>query len=77
MVYDSLLQKKTSIVVVVSPLIALMNDQVESFLAKGVIAVRVSSCSSESNKKFIDGEYQLVFISPEVVLLKRKLLCPK
>ena len=77
MVYDSLLQKKTSIVVVVSPLIALMNDQVESFLAKGVIAVRVSSCSSESNKKFIDGEYQLIFISPEVVLLKRKLLCPK
>ena len=77
MVYDSLLQKKTSIVVVVSPLIALMNDQVESFLAKGVNPVRVSSCSSESNKKFIDGEYQLVFISPEVVLLKRKLLCPK
>ena len=64
------IQKKTSIVVVVSPLIALMNDQVESFLAKGVSAVRVDSC--EDNKKIIDGEYQLVFISPEAVLLKRK-----
>ena len=47
-----------------------MNDQVESFLAKGVSAVRVDSC--EDNKKIIDGEYQLVFISPEAVLLKRK-----
>ena len=69
-VYDSLLQKKTSIVVVVSPLIALMNDQVESFLAKGVSAVWVDSC--EDNKKIIDGEYQLVFI--KILLLMKAFL---
>ena len=54
---------------VVSPLIALMKDQVQSFRKRGVSAVYVSSDGDpeceDMKTGVLEGRYQLVFISPE------------
>ena len=42
-VFDQIRQSKGSIVIVVSPLLALMKNQVDSFAKKGVLAAYVSS----------------------------------
>ncbi len=58
-----------SIVVVVSPLISLMKDQVLAMSRRGVKAVYVGEC--EDNKAVIDvcgGNFQLVYMSPESLL---------
>lgn len=34
--------------------------------------MRVGDCSPETSRKILEGEYQLVFISPEAVLSRRK-----
>lgn len=72
-------KEPNSILLIVSPLISLMKDQVKHFVAKGVSAGYVSS---EPENKDMQGrimrEYQLVFISPEALLgtLRwRALLC--
>ncbi|MDE6277165.1 MAG: DNA helicase RecQ [Muribaculaceae bacterium] len=56
--------------VVVSPLIALMNDQVEALTANGIPAAAVHSNNSEAyNREVMDGVYagkiKLLYISPE------------
>lgn len=66
------LVERTSICMVVSPLIALMKDQSISFTAKGISAAYVSdkeSTDKETRRKIVKGEYQLVFISPEALFL--------
>ena len=68
------------IVLVVSPLISLMKDQVMQFVAKGVLAGYVSSEpeNKEMQEDIMKGKYQLVFSSPESLLgtLRwRALLC--
>jgi ATP-dependent DNA helicase RecQ len=72
MVFDSIQQRKGSIVVNISPLIALMKDQVATFLSKGVSAVRAGDCHISTSQKIMEGEYQLVFFSPEAILCRRK-----
>ena len=72
LVYDTLGGKEGSIVVVISPLIALMKDQACKFSEKGLSAVQVGECSKEVNQHIIDGEYQLVFVSPEAILGHRR-----
>ena len=72
LVYDSLKKRKGSIVIVISPLIVLMEDQVEKFSLRGLSAVWVGPCSKEVHQQVINGEYQLVFISPESILSKSK-----
>ena len=78
-VFDDLRSSQGSIVVVVSPLSALMKDQVESFRKRGVSAAMVTSESdaeSESMKSgVVDGRYQLVFISPEQLISREKFRC--
>ena len=78
-VFDDLRSCSSSIVVVVSPLVALMKDQVESFKKRGVSAAIVTSESdaeSESIKSgVLEGRYQLVFISPEQLIAKEKFRC--
>ena len=66
--------EKRSIVVVVSPLIALMKDQVASFTSKGVSATYVGceSVTSEMEQAIMQGSYQLIFISPESLLGSRR-----
>ena len=66
------LEEKTSICMVVSPLVALMNDQSASFAVKGISAGYVSdkeSTGKEARRKILKGECQLVFISPEALFL--------
>ncbi len=58
-----------SIVVVVSPLIALTKDQVQAMTRRGVKAVYVGEC--EDDKAIMDvcsGNFQLVYMSPESLL---------
>ena len=51
-VYDLIRQFKGSIVIVVSPLLALMKDQVESFTKRGVSSAYVSS---DQDKQCVDN----------------------
>jgi ATP-dependent DNA helicase RecQ len=56
--------------VVVSPLIALMRDQVEGLVARGVAAVRLDSAASEVEReeviaRVVSGEVKLLYLSPE------------
>ena len=71
-VYDQIRQSKGSIVIVVSPLLALMKNQVDSFAKKGVLAAYVSSEQEKEcvqmREDVILGKYQLVYISPEQLI---------
>ncbi len=54
-----------SIVIVVSPLVTLMEDQVASFTRKGVKAVHVKkeeTMSEETVEEIREGDYQLLFL---------------
>ena len=66
LIFDQLRGKTGSVVVIVSPLITRMKDQVESFKSKGLEAAFVG-CGDEQ----MDGKYQLVYISPEALFQKR------
>ena len=65
--------------VVISPLIALMKDQVDALNRKGISATYIASNleSSEATRRFQGiraNEYKLVYISPERVRASRELL---
>ncbi|MCP5535147.1 MAG: ATP-dependent DNA helicase RecQ [Akkermansiaceae bacterium] len=71
--------------VVVSPLIALMRDQVESLLQMGVPALRLDSSSTEESRELArqqikSGELKLLYVSPERLadpaMLKLLKQCP-
>ena len=56
--------------IVVSPLNALMQDQVAKFTSRGMTAVYVGSeCSSTLVDKVTNGEVQLTYMSPETILI--------
>ena len=57
-----------SIVIVVSPLIALMKDQVRQMTEKGVSALYVGKTDETTVTEVCEGKYQLVYISPEALL---------
>ena len=63
-VFDLLLNKEGSIVLVVCPLIALTEDQVTSFRKLGLSAAFVGE-KSVRNEELLNGQKQLVLISPE------------
>ncbi len=55
---------------VVSPLLALMKDQVDTLLAKGVRAVAINSTLNATERRtaiegVIAGDYELVYVAPE------------
>ncbi len=59
-----------SIVLVVSPLIALMKDQVGSITKMGIRATFISdkeSISTQTKQEIERGEYQVIFVSPEAL----------
>ena len=53
------------IVVIVSPLIALMQDQVRAMRERGVSAVNAGMADDELAEAVCSGDFQLVFLSPE------------
>ena len=64
--------KNRSVVIVVSPLIALMREQASNFSNKGISSVYVSdkdgsNCDKAVRCSIKKAEYQLVFISPEAL----------
>ena len=68
-VFDALLDKTCkSIVLVVSPLIALMKDQVRSMSERGVSAVYVGDINDNVEMDICSGKYQLVYMSPEMLI---------
>ena len=66
-VFDALWKQcKKYIILVVSPLIALMNDQLDVINAMGITAAKLSSSNSlELNSNIKKGQFQVLFISPE------------
>ena len=65
--------------VVVSPLISLMKDQVESLQANGIEARAMNSANSETENLILrrecqQGKVKLLYISPERLLLEMNLL---
>ena len=58
-----------SIVLVVSPLVALMDDQLSFFVERGLTATRLRTGMDCNENK---GQFQLVFASPEMLLCNRQ-----
>lgn len=64
---------KEGVVVVVSPLLALMKDQVDGLNANGIPAVALNSLQDETQnilikKQIVSGQFKLLYISPERLL---------
>jgi superfamily II DNA helicase RecQ len=57
-----------SIVIVVSPLVALMKDQVKQMTERNMRTIYVGDVDSETENEVCDGKYQLVYLSPEALL---------
>ena len=71
--FDKLLKRtspgSTSILIALSPLIALIKDQVASLLTRGLAVGCITHESSDEERvKVKDGQYQLVLFSPEALL---------
>ena len=72
--FDSLKnQSRKNIVIAVSPLIALMKDQVAALSSKGLAVGYVTQESSDEEKaKVQNGQYHLVLFGPEALLGVRR-----
>ncbi len=66
--FDILRGATSSIVVIVSPLSALMKEQVEKLRKKGAKAVYTGDITGDELECVHAGEYQYVFTSPETLL---------
>ena len=61
------------IVVVVSPLVSIMKDQVRDFSRRGLPSTYITSAISlEEELAILQGEFSLVYISPEQLLARGK-----
>eukprot|EP00731_Ephydatia_muelleri_P011886 Em0006g780a len=69
--FDCLYQRDSSIVIVVSPLIALMKDQVATLNSKGLSAAYLSSEMNDraQQERILRGEVQVLYIGPELLML--------
>ena len=66
--FDFLLRRTGSIVVVVNPLIALMQDQVRAMCERNIRAVYMGGADDTLEAKICAGGYQLVYSNPEAIL---------
>ena len=67
-VFDALRSSSGHTVVVVSPLISLMDDQVKFLASIGIKALNLTSASEEQKANAEKGKYSLVYGSPEAWL---------
>ena len=59
-------ERERNVVVVVSPLVSLMNDQVSRLTSLGISAICLSDISTDSQRKAVEnGEYSIVCGSPK------------
>ena len=65
LVFDHVSNMNGHIVVVVSPLVSLMDDQVKHLQSLVLSAVNISSDSEPDRSKIEKGEYSVVYGSPE------------
>ena len=75
---SSRVKQGRSIVITVSPLSALMQDQVSTFQNRGLKCAHLGQDSSASKAAVVAGDYQLVYLSPENLLQDteiRDMLC--
>ena len=67
--FNSLRKSSSSVVIVISPLKALMLDQTQIFNAKGIEAIYTGDeLDAKSMDSVKSGKYALVFISPEAII---------
>ena len=58
-----------SIAIVISPLVALMSDQVKKLRQRGISAINLATAkSSEEKTKLRDGQYSIIYATPESLL---------
>ena len=71
-VFNLLREKECSMVIVVSPLVALMKGQVASLKARGVCSVYLKGTTVGENaddfSTVCDGKYEVIFMGPESLL---------
>ena len=75
LVYDHVSDENGHIVVVVSPLISLMEDQVKYLRSLGLSAINISSNIEVDRAKIEKGEYSIVYGSPEAWLMNERWRC--
>ena len=68
---DSIFQEQGHIVVVVSPLISLIEDQINNLRGLGLSAVNISDPEVDS-LRVEEGEYSIVYGSPEAWLTNER-----
>ena len=61
LVYDSILEAAGHIVVVVSPLVNLMKDQVDKLANLGILAASLSEITEENAKGVVEGRFSIVY----------------
>ena len=65
-----------STIIVVSPLVALMEDQITSLKDKGISAVKTlhssDSVSDDQRNLIMNGKFQVIFTSPELLLTDKE-----
>ena len=67
-VFDTLRSSSGHIVVVVSPLVSLLDDQVKFLTSVGIKVLNLNSASEEQKTNAEKGKYSLVYASPEAWL---------
>ena len=71
-IYDMLRAEERSfpwsLIVIVSPLIALMKDQVASLEKKGLNAIAIVVDGTDDNTSVVRGDFQYIFTTPEILL---------
>ena len=73
--FDHVSDESGHIVVVVSPLVSLMEDQVKYLRRLGLSAVNISSNVEVDRAKIEKGEYSIVYGSPEAWLMNERWRC--
>ena len=71
-IYDQVKETTGSIAVIISPLLALMDDLVHKLTTATELSCARIGQSSDNDRNIIDGKYQLVYVSPEALLSKWK-----
>ena len=75
LVFDHVSDESGHIIVVVSPLVSLMEDQAKYLRSLGLSAVNISSNVEVDRAKIEKGEYSIVYGSPEAWLMNERLRC--